>query len=180
VSDGEWVLRETVPVERVDTRGSRTHLADAYRRLGPQLSRFATGVVGPDDAADVLSDVLVRLSARDLDHVENIEAYLYQAVMNQCRNHLRTRLRRRDRDTRVAAMTHGSEVDASNELDSRLDVERWLITLSLRQRAVVALVYGADQTVDVAARNLGITPGTARRHLARALNRLRREHPDGP
>lgn len=54
------------------------------------------------------------------------------------------------------------------------DVGRALDGLSARQRAVVVLHYVHGHTLDETARLLGISAGTARSHLARALGVLRK------
>jgi RNA polymerase sigma factor (sigma-70 family) len=47
--------------------------------------------------------------------------------------------------------------------------------LSRQQRAVVILHYRHELTLDEAASLMGCRPGSARRHLSRALIRLRKE-----
>ena len=56
-----------------------------------------------------------------------------------------------------------------------VDLDRAVGRLSTQQRAVVALHYGHGYTVDECAAHMGCRPGTARSHLARALNALRED-----
>jgi RNA polymerase sigma-70 factor (ECF subfamily) len=56
-----------------------------------------------------------------------------------------------------------------------VDLDRAFGRLSTQQRAVVALHYGHGYTVDECAAHMGCRPGTARSHLARALNSLRED-----
>ncbi|MEZ5410242.1 MAG: hypothetical protein R2761_19585 [Acidimicrobiales bacterium] len=79
-------------------------MADAYARHGVALTRFATGLVGPSDAADVVSDALARLLtspvwAEARDH----RAVLYRAVLWEARMHHRSTGRRRAREHRASA-----------------------------------------------------------------------------
>ena len=56
-----------------------------------------------------------------------------------------------------------------------LDFTRAYRRLSSRQRAVIALHYLLGYTLDESAALLGVRPGSARSHLARALTTLREE-----
>jgi len=58
-------------------------LEDAYRKWSGDLGRYATVLVGPADAADVVADaVLGVLRSTGWDQVVDQRAYLYKAVLN--------------------------------------------------------------------------------------------------
>ncbi len=60
--------------------------SEVYEAVAPALVRFATALVGPADAPDVVSAVVVRvLGKRSLSSIEKPQAYLMQAVMNEVR-----------------------------------------------------------------------------------------------
>jgi RNA polymerase sigma factor (sigma-70 family) len=142
--------------------------AELYASLAPELIRFATGLVGRSDAADVLSSAVVRaLSGRAWPTVENRRAYLYRAVFNEAQTWNRRSVQRRDRELRAATPTRW-ELPAFRP-DVRAAVDR----LSVRQRAVIVLTYWADLDPATVASSLGISEGSVRRHLARARARLR-------
>lgn len=148
--------------------GDRDADAAVYASLAPELIRFATGLVGPADAPDVLSVAVVRaLASPNWATVDNRRAYLYRAVFNAAQTHLRRRYLRRDRETPTNPPAHWEMPDLHPE------VRAAVIGLSVRQRAVIVLTYWADLTPASIADRLGISEGSVRRHLARARARLR-------
>ena len=68
--------------------------------------------------------------------------------------------------------------DATSFAASSLDLHRAQEKLSPQQRAAVFLTYHHGYTVDECAHLMGVAPGTARSHLARALTTLRKEMRD--
>ncbi len=143
--------------------------AEIYEKHADELIRFATGLVGPDDAADVLSTaVLSVIGSPSWATVENKRAYLYRAVLNTSKSMGRSEMRRRAREVRVAAST----VVAPVEL--RPDVLEAVAKLSVQQRATVFLTYWNDYSVAQVADLLDIGEGSVKRHLARARANLRK------
>jgi RNA polymerase sigma factor (sigma-70 family) len=144
---------------------------EVYRKHADELIRFAAAVVGPDDAADVMSaGVLRALNSRHWSQVEQQRAYLYRSVLNEARMLLRRDATRRDYEARA------SERDLVDEPPTpRPEVLRALRALSLRQRAVVYLTYWEDLDPATVGRLLEISDGAVRRHLARARKHLRKE-----
>lgn len=144
-------------------------VADAYDRYRHELVRFATVLVGPDAANDVLSSaVLALLERRGVAPLRNPRAYLYQAVANQARNHRRSEGRRRRRESNSAARDESMPAEAYPEVREAIE------QLSVRQRAVVYLTYWEDMSEEGVAGHLGISVGSVRTHLARARRHLRR------
>ena len=144
-------------------------LEDAYRKWSGDLGRYATVLVGPADAADVVADaVLGVLRSRSWDQVVDQRAYLYKAVLNAARMRERSGTRRRAREERSA---RGIE---NSELDTDVEAREWLDVLSVRQRAAIHLTYWEDLPVAEIAQILGIGEGTVRRHLARGRAKLRK------
>lgn len=143
--------------------------ADIYSTHAASLIRFATVLVGPNDAADVVSSAVLRaLRSPGWPSVTNHRGYLYQAVSNEARNLFRSNTRRRQREARVVPSQVVQPPEAYPEV--REAVQR----LSVRQRAVVYLTYWEDMTDQAIAEHLGISAGSVRRHLARARRHLRR------
>lgn len=51
--------------------------AEAYEKYANELVRFATGLVGPDDAPDVVADAFVKvLGSRSWEELDDPKAYL--------------------------------------------------------------------------------------------------------
>jgi RNA polymerase sigma factor (sigma-70 family) len=124
-----------------------------------------------DQAADVVQDTMERAlrfrsSLRDPSRAP---AWLCTICVHEARRRLRRTSRARLvpwlRDDVAAPVAHSSDID----------LERALHRLSARQRAVVGLHYVYGYTLDESAAVLGCRPGTARRHLHRALSALRQE-----
>jgi RNA polymerase sigma factor (sigma-70 family) len=159
------VLREvsSMTVEGLD--------ALTYQQHARRLMAIAAGLVGPSDAEDIVSAAMVRvMTSPAWTNVVDPGAYLTRAVVNEARSMLRSSRRRSSRETRfVPATTH----DLAEPGDPVL--LRALMRLPLRQRAVIVLTYWADMTPEVVAEQLGISEGSARKHLARARATLRKE-----
>ena len=142
--------------------------AEVYQECAAGLVRFAMGLVGRSDAADVVSEaVLGAISSHGWRSVVDRRAYLYQAVFNRAKNH------HRDRQRRWATQLRGVETGANDLPEYRPEVLAAVRKLSLRQRAVVVLTYWDDLTPQQIGSRLEISEGSVRRHLARARSRLR-------
>lgn len=151
-----------------DQAVSQSDDAAVYARLAPELIRFATALVGRADAADVLSNAVVKaLSTATWPDVTNHRAYLYRAVVNEAQTWLQ-RAGERPRREALAAAPDRWELPAYHD-----DVRRAVAGLSVQQRATVVLTYWADLPPAEVALRLGISDGSVRRHLARARAHLR-------
>jgi RNA polymerase sigma-70 factor (ECF subfamily) len=144
---------------------------DTYRRHAGELIRYATVLVGPDDAPDVVTDgVLAAFAAPGWPAVVNRRAYLYRAVFTRSLSHRRAASRRQRRES-VVALRAAVSVEGP---DSSIDARRALARLSPQQRAVVFLTYWEDQSPAQIAELLAISEGAVRKQLARAREHLRR------
>lgn len=143
--------------------------AETYEKYADELVRFATALVGPNDAADVVADTFLRvLGSRGWSEVEEQKPYLYRSVLNEVRMRHRSTIRRRAREHRATVP------EAVHDPEVRPEVLAAVGALSPRQRAVVFFTYWEDLSVGDVADRLGISDGSVRRHLARARARLRR------
>jgi RNA polymerase sigma factor (sigma-70 family) len=141
---------------------------EIFRKYADDLVRFATGLVGPFDAQDVVTDACLRaFGATGWRQVANHRAYLYRTVVNQAHSHHRSTLRRRLREMRSATPEEARMTEA--DLDVLAAVDR----LSVQQRAAVILTYWEDLPPNEVAARLGMSSGSVKRHLARARSRLR-------
>lgn len=138
-----------------------------YRRYAKELTQYATTLVGPFDAADVVTDACLRAFAtKKWPEVENRRAYLYRTVLSVAHDHHRSTLSRRLRELKTA------ERDSVMPVEIDLDVLRAVERLSVQQRAAVYLTYWADLSTAEVASTMGITTGAVKKHLARARKRL--------
>lgn len=165
-------MRELRPAR---TRRTRTDAPprdadEVFRAYADQLLAFATGIVGPHDAPDVVSNALMRaLWSPSWQNVRHPRAYLYQCVLNEARRHHRDTMRRRSKEL-TAAQREGV---ISMLPEVRPEVLAAVATLSMRQRAVIFLTYWNGMTPEMVAECLGISEGSVRRHLARGRAKLR-------
>jgi RNA polymerase sigma-70 factor (ECF subfamily) len=140
-----------------------------YEKYADELIRFATGLVGPSDAADVLSMAVLRsFGSPGWANVRDHRAYLTRAVLNEARMNYRSTMRRRAREQRFLPR------DIIEPPEVRPEVLASVSRLSARQRAVVVLTYWDDLDPDEIALRLDISAGSVRKHLARAHARLRK------
>lgn len=141
---------------------------DIYRKHAEELIRFAQGLVGRVDAADIVSAaVLQSISSRTWPSVRNHRAYLYRAILNQARKTHRDRQRRWHKEVR------GGYESERRMPELRPEVLEAVMTLSPRQRAVVVLTYWDDLPPDETAEILEMSECSVKKHLARARSKLR-------
>ena len=141
---------------------------EIYRKHADDLVRFATALVGPFDAQDVVVDAWLKATtSTSWPSVRDHKAYMYRTVLNTARSSYRGALRRRIREQKA------SVPDIAYPVEPDVDVLSALDGLSERQRAVIVLAYWESMTVVEIAEALGISAGTVKRHLGRAKNHLK-------
>jgi RNA polymerase sigma factor (sigma-70 family) len=141
----------------------------AWRAYGPPALRFATVLVGPDDAHDIATSAFLRVTnSTGWVGLDQPQSYLFRAVSSEAANHQRQRSRRWRRD--LHAITAHDAID--NPVD--VDVIRALSKLTIAQRSVVFLTYWNDMTEAAVAETLGLSTGTVHRTLVRARIQLRK------
>jgi RNA polymerase sigma factor (sigma-70 family) len=141
---------------------------ELYRKHSDALIRFATGLVGPHDAPDVVSAaVLSCLTSATWSEIGNREPYLFRSVYNEAAMFRRSSLRRTSRERRAA------QPEAMDTYEIRPEVLDAVKHLSVRQRAVIVLTYWEDLDPWAIANLLQISHGSVKRHLARGRSRLK-------
>jgi len=135
-----------------------------WRKHKDELVRYATVLVGPDHAEDILSSVVVRVIRKrgSLADLEDARPYLFKAVLNESRNHIR-------RSSRPDLIVSGTQMPA----EVRPDVVAAVGSLPARQRASVYLTYWRDLPIKDVAVLMGCRPGTVKRYLFLARRRLK-------
>ena len=137
---------------------------EIYRENLDDLVRYATVLVGPSDAEDVVSTVVMRvLARRRLTDLDDARAYMFRAVLNESK----TRLARRRSPPRV------DDVADAPTPDPQPEVLAAVLGLPAQQRAVTYLVYWEGHSIAEAAALMGIRPGTTKRYLHLARRSLK-------
>ena len=129
--------------------------------------RYATALVGPGTAEDVVSAVVTRVLGRPggLAGLREPKAYLMRSVLNEVRSQYRTR-------SRQPALSAAGPVTANPEEPS-VDTLGVIEQLPPRQRAAAFLVFYEEHTPTEAAAQMGCRPATARRYVHLARQKLR-------
>lgn len=138
---------------------------EIYTALRHALVRYATALVGPSHAEDVVSTVVLRtLSSRSLATLDRPDAYLFRAVLNESRSRLR----------RKEARELPSEIGQTDDPLFDPTVLEAVMALSTKLRAATYLVYWADRSIEETAHLMGVRPGTIKRYLHDARKALKR------
>jgi RNA polymerase sigma factor (sigma-70 family) len=120
------------PVERVEVRTQFVEFfEDEHERLFKVLY-FVTG--NRHDAEELMQDAFMRLWERwdRIDQISDPTGYLFRVALNGFR------MRRRRAATALQKLVPGAEEpDLFAEAERRVDVQRLLLTLSVRQRAAL-------------------------------------------
>lgn len=142
---------------------------EVFERYGVELTRFATSLVGPSDAQDVVSDALLAsMWSGGWDKVENQRAYLYRAIASRARMNHRSASRRHQREVKAANPGVGADGH------SGVDVWEALDHLDVVDRAVTYLTYWEDLSEAETGERLGVSERTVRRRLTRSRKKLGR------
>lgn len=135
-----------------------------YRQNLDDLVRYATVLVGPFDAEDIVSTVVLRvLARRRLSDLEDARAYLFRAVLNESK----TRLARRRKPPCVDDLPDTPAADPEPEILAAV------LALPPQQRAATYLVYWEGQSIAEASALIGTRPGTTKRYLHLARRALK-------
>lgn len=141
--------------------------AEVYARHATELVRFATVLVGPAGADDLVAEAVARAFAHpSWAAVTRRRAYLHRAVLNEARQTERARARRWRREQRAAP------IERIEPPEVRPEVLAAVRSLKPRQRAIVFFTFWQDRTTADIADELGTTARTVQRELADARRRL--------
>lgn len=139
--------------------------ARVWEKHSAELTRFATTLVGPTRAEDVVADaVLTSMATAGWRDVADHRAYLFRAVHNQAKMLHRSEHRRTNREHRAA------DVPGAVATERWVEVRDAMSRLGTRERAVLYLAYW----LDLPTHEISDTLGLSRRTTLRALEKARR------
>jgi RNA polymerase sigma-70 factor (ECF subfamily) len=162
------------------TRGAPAAEFDTlYRAQFPRLVRLCRLLLDdPTEAQDVAQEVFVKLIAGP-PATGAAAAWLTRVAVNVCHDRRRSwwwRWTRRREDPTAMSLAAIDPTPERQSLRGELGTQVWAAFRALprRQREVFALRQFEEwPTADVAAA-LGLTPGTVKQHLSRAVHRMRK------
>jgi len=136
-----------------------------YRAELPRLVRLAHLITGSNSAAeDVVQDAFVA-AYRQWDRIDDPRGYIYRAVVNRSRSHLRRRRLELSTTLDQPTVALPPEVDETWEVLNRLPA---------RRRTALVLRYYLDLPVGEIAVLMDARPSTVRSLIKRGLESLRR------
>jgi RNA polymerase sigma-70 factor (sigma-E family) len=168
--------RGQIPVitARWDADRAVTALYGMHYRSLVGLAAMLVGDVAT--AEELVQDSFVALHAgwRRLADGDRALSYLRQAVVNRCRSVLRHRLMTDKHAPAVASGTLGAPQEQVT-LSGHSALVSALWTLPPRQREALVLRYYANLSEAQIATTMGISTGTVKSHIARAMSSLQAE-----
>jgi RNA polymerase sigma-70 factor (ECF subfamily) len=151
--------------------GDDVSVEEAFRKWADDLTRYATALVGPAEAADLVAEsfaTVLALGDRRWAQVREPRGYLFRAVSNQARMMRRSRVRRERRELAWTAEPVRGELLADPAVRGALD------QLRVQQRAMMFLTYWEDMSPAQIAALLDVSEGAVKRQLARARSTMRK------
>jgi RNA polymerase sigma-70 factor (ECF subfamily) len=146
-------------------------LAELFRRHRDTVFRFAMARTGDSDLAhDITQELFLRLAGyrRPVFRRARFSTWLYRVTANITTDYWRRQ--RPGAEAPLEETTAATEAEASADLDRVLAV---MATLPARQREVLHLRVLEQWSVEETAATLGITIGSVKTHLHRALGAVR-------
>ncbi|MEU6341185.1 SigE family RNA polymerase sigma factor [Streptomyces sp. NPDC046977] len=165
----------------VCTSASQAQFTSYVRAKGPALLRTARSLTAnPSDAEDLLQTALVKtyLAWERIDDHRAVDGYVRRTLVNTRTSQWRKRRVEEYATDEVpepygpAALTGPDEAEQQAQRDSVL---RAISRLPARQRAMVVLRYYEDMSEAQTAEALGVSVGTVKSAVSRALGKLRED-----
>jgi RNA polymerase sigma-70 factor (ECF subfamily) len=153
--------------------GDEAAFAAVTRAIGGRLHAVALRILRePSLAEDAMQQALLYIWRKlpTLREVARFEAWAYRLLVNACADEAR-RQRRALPD--LPFVREPTAADHSGRVGDRDQLERAFARLSIDHRAVVVLHHYMDLTIEDTADALGISTGTAKSRLHRAMAKLR-------
>ncbi|MFE0626708.1 SigE family RNA polymerase sigma factor [Streptomyces sp. NPDC058864] len=164
----------------VCTSASQAHFTRYVRAKGPALLRTARSLTAnPCDAEDLLQTALTKtyLAWDRIDDHRALDGYVRRTLVNTRTSQWRRR-RVEEYATDELPEPHGHAVTGPDEAERQAQRDallRAIGRLPARQRAMVVLRYYEDMSEVQTAEALGVSVGTVKSAVSRALGKLRED-----
>jgi RNA polymerase sigma-70 factor (ECF subfamily) len=168
----KWVLRAQC--------GDRDALELVLRAVQPALQRYISGLVGADEADDILQDVLLIVSRKLywLEEPELVRAWAFRIASRAAFRHLKKRKRWMDATVDPTWLDDLAAPDTTPPDDTLLQMLDSPV-LTPASRAVLVLHFREEMPLAHVAAVLEIPLGTVKSRLAFGLKTLRKELRNG-
>jgi RNA polymerase sigma-70 factor (ECF subfamily) len=154
-------------------QGDEAAFADIAQASNGRLKQVAYRIVRDKDLAeDAMQQALVEIwqALPRLRDPARFDAWSYRFLVRAC---YREAKRLRDMPPELADRDQPTTPDSTGAVMDRDQLERGFERLSLDHRAVVVMHYYLDLTIEDTADALGISAGTAKSRLNRAMAKMR-------
>jgi RNA polymerase sigma-70 factor, ECF subfamily len=154
----------------------REAIETLFRRVQQNLFHYVRGLVGGQQAEDVLQDVFVKLwrNLKWLEQPDLFRPWAYRIASRTCFEYLKRRRRWFERHDEEIAVEELPSTGNDGIPELLAGMEALLDSVSPASRAVLLLHYSQDLALEDVAAILGIGVGTAKSRLAYGLACLRK------
>ncbi|EEG78603.1 RNA polymerase sigma factor [Dethiobacter alkaliphilus] len=142
---------------------------EIFQSIRPKLYRYAISILGNHaDAEDALQEASLKVWRHigQVAEVSSISSWLYQVVVNTCRDHLR-------RKKRFPLPIHTKTESAPSHDEYWVEFEAMVSHLSERQQEIIVLRFGLDFTFKEIADAISLPESTVKYQLVKAVENLR-------
>lgn len=158
----------------------------AARFRAPLLRYFERRVRTQEDAEELTQEVFIRLLRRPTDdQIDNIEGFVFITAANLLKDHYRSRSRRRDTQSihglEFESLAQDPAQDPAKQVEGRAQIGvlvEAIKALPPKCRAVFVMHRLDEVPHTEIARRLGITVSMVEKHIATAMNHLRKKLQD--
>ncbi|WP_443936715.1 RNA polymerase sigma factor [Pedobacter sp. MW01-1-1] len=159
--------------------GSERAFSILFLKYIPALQSFALRFTKSEaDAEEIIQDAFVRiwLNRDKLEHVENVKAYLYKYVSNECLSYIR----KKTREEKVVSLLKERQAESDNVtmdvvLINEINniVSDIVLKLPNQRRKIYQLSRIEGKTIPEIAEILQISPNTVKNTLVTVLKTIR-------
>ena len=181
--DNAGAVAETDPLPPDDRVSSRPRwaLEELYRNHGPKLRRFVSRRSSTVEVDDLVQEAFARYAdrvARDIEQIDEPEAYLTTVATNLLRNRAKLAVRRAEIHHQVFDDERTQGDDPTIQLEQRDELRRLdaaVRRLRPRTREVFLLQRVEGMTYIQIAEQVGMSVKGVKKQMAKALFELRRD-----
>ncbi|RXG15958.1 RNA polymerase sigma-70 factor (ECF subfamily) [Leeuwenhoekiella aestuarii] len=170
-------LSLTIKFDRTYLNTNDTFIKSIFQEEYKALCIYAYGyLLDKDDAQDIVQDVFVRLLDSDnLDHINNLKAYIKTSIYHSCLKELRNKSKTNSLtpvEDRIASIALTQEAKLIKQEESQLLLnELQLLPKECRKAFELCVLHGYKYTE--AADSLNISKNTIKTHIKKAYKILR-------